>query len=56
MHDLLARYFPQDCNSVVAQSVLEAVRISLAGYPTGRTYVEFVDRFGFTDGPTSRPT
>ncbi|GAB2275885.1 hypothetical protein Dimus_010629 [Dionaea muscipula] len=26
--------------------VLEAVRISLAGYPTRRTYVEFVDRFG----------
>ncbi|KAH7574460.1 hypothetical protein JRO89_XS03G0299300 [Xanthoceras sorbifolium] len=26
--------------------VLEAVRISLAGYPTRRTYSEFVDRFG----------
>ncbi|XP_021738908.1 myosin-15-like [Chenopodium quinoa] len=26
--------------------VLEAVRISLAGYPTRRTYAEFVDRFG----------
>ncbi|KAF5936449.1 hypothetical protein HYC85_027578 [Camellia sinensis] len=26
--------------------VLEAVRISLAGYPTRRTYHEFVDRFG----------
>ncbi|KAJ3695578.1 hypothetical protein LUZ60_000955 [Juncus effusus] len=26
--------------------VLEAVRISLAGYPTRRTYFEFVDRFG----------
>nr|XP_048332478.1 myosin-15 isoform X3 [Ziziphus jujuba var. spinosa] len=26
--------------------VLEAVRISLAGYPTRRTYPEFVDRFG----------
>ncbi|KAL4195806.1 hypothetical protein AMTRI_Chr04g180180 [Amborella trichopoda] len=26
--------------------VLEAVRISLAGYPTRRTYVEFLDRFG----------
>jgi myosin-5 len=25
--------------------VLEAVRISLAGYPTRRTYAEFVDRF-----------
>ncbi|KAF3446114.1 hypothetical protein FNV43_RR11293 [Rhamnella rubrinervis] len=35
--------------------VLEAVRISLAGYPTRRTYPEFVDRFGilvpeFMDG------
>ncbi|XP_058786039.1 myosin-15-like isoform X5 [Vicia villosa] len=35
--------------------VLEAVRISLAGYPTRRTYSEFVDRFGlitpeFSDG------
>ncbi|KAJ8767312.1 hypothetical protein K2173_017356 [Erythroxylum novogranatense] len=35
--------------------VLEAVRISLAGYPTRRTYTEFVDRFGilaleFSDG------
>lgn len=28
------------------QGVLEAVRISLAGYPTRRTYAEFVDRFG----------
>lgn len=26
--------------------VLEAVRISLAGYPTRRTYTEFLDRFG----------
>ncbi|KAJ3702510.1 hypothetical protein LUZ61_006215 [Rhynchospora tenuis] len=26
--------------------VLEAIRISLAGYPTRRTYAEFVDRFG----------
>nr|GMD41040.1 myosin-15 isoform X1 [Ipomoea batatas] len=26
--------------------VLEAVRISLAGYPTRRTYPEFIDRFG----------
>ncbi|KAF3775094.1 Myosin-15 [Nymphaea thermarum] len=35
--------------------VLEAVRISLAGYPTRRTYAEFLDRFGilgteFMDG------
>uniref|UniRef100_A0A0D9YZ60 Myosin motor domain-containing protein n=1 Tax=Oryza glumipatula TaxID=40148 RepID=A0A0D9YZ60_9ORYZ len=28
------------------KGVLEAVRISLAGYPTRRTYAEFVDRFG----------
>ncbi|OEL32339.1 Myosin-15 [Dichanthelium oligosanthes] len=27
------------------KGVLEAVRISLAGYPTRRTYAEFVDRF-----------
>ncbi|XP_074276435.1 myosin-15 isoform X2 [Silene latifolia] len=26
--------------------VLEAIRISLAGYPTRRTYAEFADRFG----------
>nr|GMD48767.1 myosin-15 isoform X2 [Ipomoea batatas] len=25
---------------------MEAVRISLAGYPTRRTYPEFIDRFG----------
>ncbi|KAL5127223.1 Myosin-14 [Glycine soja] len=44
--------------------VLEAVRISLAGYPTRRTYSEFVDRFGliapeFMDGsppPTKSST
>ncbi|KAG0503630.1 hypothetical protein HPP92_003702 [Vanilla planifolia] len=30
----------------LVQGVLEAVRISLAGYPTRRTYSEFVDRFG----------
>nr|CAD1838020.1 unnamed protein product [Ananas comosus var. bracteatus] len=28
------------------KGVLEAVRISLAGYPTRRTYSEFIDRFG----------
>jgi myosin-5 len=28
------------------QGVLEAIRISLAGYPTRRTYAEFIDRFG----------
>ncbi|XP_055960444.1 myosin-15 isoform X2 [Mercurialis annua] len=38
--------------------VLEAVRISLAGYPTRRAYSEFVDRFGllapeFLDGSYS---
>jgi myosin heavy subunit len=45
-------YFPQDYNLVVAQGVLEAVHISFAGYPTRRTYAEFVDRFGVSDGPT----
>jgi myosin-5 len=30
----------------MVQGVLEAVRISLAGYPTRRTYSEFIDRFG----------
>ncbi|PKA62171.1 DNA topoisomerase III [Apostasia shenzhenica] len=29
--------------------VLEAVRISLSGYPTRRTYSEFIDRFGILD-------
>ncbi len=38
--------FLEDCNLVICQGVLEAVRISLAGYPTRRTYAEFVDRFG----------
>jgi myosin heavy subunit len=28
------------------QGVLEAVRISCAGYPTRRTFYEFLDRFG----------
>ena len=28
------------------QGVLEAIRISLAGYPTRRTYSEFINRFG----------
>ncbi|KAI9118645.1 hypothetical protein K1719_010977 [Acacia pycnantha] len=41
--------------------VLEAVRISLAGYPTRRTYSEFVDRFGliapeFMDGSCDEKT
>ncbi|KAL0313787.1 UNVERIFIED_CONTAM: Myosin-15, partial [Sesamum calycinum] len=40
--------------------VLEAVRISLAGYPTRKTYHEFVDRFGIIaldimDGRVSIP-
>lgn len=34
------------CSSDFVQGVLEAVRISLAGYPTRKTYHEFVDRFG----------
>lgn len=33
-------------SSYFLQGVLEAVRISLAGYPTRKTYHEFVDRFG----------
>lgn len=28
------------------QGVLEAVRISCAGYPTRRTFDDFLDRFG----------
>ncbi|XP_020256915.1 protein OPAQUE1-like isoform X3 [Asparagus officinalis] len=39
-----------DNQSVLQQlrcgGVLEAIRISLAGYPTRRTYSDFVDRFG----------
>lgn len=31
---------------VVWQGVLEAIRISCAGYPTKRTFDEFLDRFG----------
>lgn len=34
------------CLLYLFQGVLEAIRISLAGYPTRRTYSEFVDRFG----------
>lgn len=37
--------FHLNCHLVAWQGVLEAVRISLAGYPTRRTYAEFVDRF-----------
>lgn len=28
------------------QGVMEAIRISMAGYPTKRSFLEFVDRFG----------
>jgi myosin heavy subunit len=28
------------------QGVMEAIRISCAGYPTRRTFYEFIDRFG----------
>ena len=31
---------------VMIQGVLEAIRISCAGYPTKRTFDEFIDRFG----------
>jgi len=32
--------------SQIFQGVLEAIRISCAGYPTKRTFEEFLDRFG----------
>lgn len=32
--------------SLLLQGVLEAIRISCAGYPTKRTFEEFLDRFG----------
>lgn len=31
---------------VLVQGVLEAIRISCAGYPTKRTFDDFLDRFG----------
>lgn len=31
---------------VLSQGVLEAIRISCAGYPTKRAFDEFLDRFG----------
>ena len=31
---------------LMVQGVLEAIRISCAGYPTKRTFDEFIDRFG----------
>lgn len=33
-------------HSVVLQGVLEAIRISCAGYPTRRSFYEFLVRFG----------
>ena len=42
-----ALYF-DDClsNCYLLQGVLEAIRISCAGYPTRRTFYEFLNRFG----------
>jgi myosin heavy subunit len=34
------------CSWLMVQGVLEAIRISCAGYPTKRTFDEFIDRFG----------
>lgn len=34
------------CGWELVQGVLEAIRISCAGYPTRRTFYEFLDRFG----------
>lgn len=31
---------------LLKQGVLEAIRISCAGFPTRRTFDEFIDRFG----------
>lgn len=31
---------------VLSQGVMEAIRISCAGYPTRKPFDEFVDRFG----------
>jgi myosin heavy subunit len=36
----------QHLHIVMVQGVLEAIRISCAGYPTKRTFDEFIDRFG----------
>jgi hypothetical protein len=35
-----------DTDMLFVQGVLEAIRISCLGYPTRRTFEEFVDRFG----------
>jgi hypothetical protein len=35
-----------ESNPDVWQGVLEAIRISCAGYPTRKTFYEFVNRFG----------
>ncbi|RWW24878.1 hypothetical protein GW17_00010809 [Ensete ventricosum] len=47
-------------NQLRCGGVLEAIRISCAGYPTKRTFDEFVDRFGIlepdlTDGYKTSP-
>lgn len=40
-------YFNWRCSGcILRQGVLEAIRISCAGYPTKRTFDEFLDRFG----------
>ncbi|GFZ02730.1 myosin-like protein XIF [Actinidia rufa] len=36
----------QDVLDLIEKGVLEAIRISCAGYPTKRTFDEFLDRFG----------
>uniref|UniRef100_J3N2E1 Dilute domain-containing protein n=1 Tax=Oryza brachyantha TaxID=4533 RepID=J3N2E1_ORYBR len=42
-----SKYLLKDIkNAHCVMGVLEAIRISLAGYPTRRTYTEFIDRFG----------
>jgi len=33
-------------HAIYHQGVLEAIRISCAGYPTRRTFYEFLHRFG----------
>jgi myosin V len=35
-----------ESNPDIWQGVLEAIRISCAGYPTRKTFYEFVNRFG----------
>lgn len=43
---LFAFGFRFDFNMSVLQGVMEAIRISCAGYPTRKPFYEFVDRFG----------